>query len=76
VITRGEADVCDVDPGYAVAVTATASLRSMVQVWRGDLSWSNALRAGSVEVHGPERLRRAVPHWFTFSAFASVPRPA
>lgn len=76
VITDGEADVCDVDPGYAVAVTVTANLRSMVQVWRGDLSWSNALRAGAVEVHGPERLRRAVPHWFTFSAFASVPRPA
>lgn len=76
VITDGEADVCDVDPGYAVAVTVTANLRSMVQVWRGDLSWSNALRAGAVEVMGPERLRRAVPHWFTFSAFASVPRPA
>ncbi len=76
VITDGEADVCDVDPGYAVAVTVTASLRSMVQVWRGDLSWANALRAGAVEVMGPERLRRAVPHWFTFSVFASVPRPA
>ncbi len=76
VITRGEVDVCDVDPGHAVAVTVTASLRSMVNLWRGDLSWSNALRAGAVEVHGPEGLRRAVPGWFTLSSFAAVPRPA
>ena len=76
VITRGEVDVCDVDPGHAVAVTVTANLRSMVNLWRGDLSWSNALRAGAVEVHGPEGLRRAVPGWFTLSSFAAVPRPA
>jgi SCP-2 sterol transfer family len=76
VITRGEVDVCDVDPGHAVAVTVTASLRSMVNLWRGDLSWSNALRAGAVEVDGPEGLRRAVPGWFTLSSFAAVPRPA
>ena len=76
VITRGEVDVCDVDPGHAVAVTVTANLRSMVNLWRGDLSWSNALRAGAAEVHGPEGLRRAVPGWFTLSGFAAVPRPA
>ena len=76
VITRAEVDVCDVDPGQAVAVTVTANLRSMVNLWRGDLSWSNALRTGAVEVHGPERLRRAVPSWFTLSGFAAVPRPA
>ena len=76
VITRGEVDVCDVDPGHAVAVTVTANLRSMVNLWRGDLSWSNALRAEAVQVHGPEGLRRAVPGWFTLSSFAAVPRPA
>ncbi|MGE5291862.1 MAG: winged helix-turn-helix transcriptional regulator [Micromonosporaceae bacterium] len=76
VITSGEADVCDTDPGYAVAVTVTSSLRSMVEVWRGDLSWPDALRSGAVQVHGPQTLRRAVPRWFTLSSFASVPRPA
>ena len=54
----------------------TASLRRMVEVWRGDLDWRGALRSGAVEVHGPEALRRAMPRWFTLSAFASVPRPA
>ncbi len=76
VITAAEADVCDIDPGHEVAVTVTASLRGMVEVWRGDLSWSDALRSGVVEVAGPDALRRALPSWLTLSAFAAVPRPA
>ena len=74
VITPGEADVCDTDPGYPVAVTLTATLRHMTQIWRGDLSWPESLRTGVLEVHGQEKLRRAAPGWFTLSPFASVPR--
>jgi hypothetical protein len=76
VITHAEADVCDADPGYDVAVAVTASLRSMVRIWRGDVAWVEALREGTVAVEGPEALRRSVATWFTLSPFASVPRPA
>jgi hypothetical protein len=48
-------------------VTITADLRTMVRIWRGDLSWSTALGAEQVRIEGP--LRRAV------SPFAVVPRP-
>ncbi|MFD2356145.1 hypothetical protein ACFSTC_53060 [Nonomuraea ferruginea] len=76
VITSDEVDVCDTDPGHAVTVTVTADVRSMVEVWRGNLSWPDALRLQAVEVQGPEALRRAVPRWFTLPEWASVPRPA
>ena len=76
VLTSEETDMCDFDPGFGVAVTITSSLRTLTAVWRGDLDWPAALRSGSLEVHGPEALRRAVPAWFTLSAFAGVPRPA
>lgn len=76
VIDEDDTDVCDEDPGYDVAVTVTSSLRGMTEVWRGDRSWSSALRTGALEVSGPADLRRAVPGWFTLSGFASVPRPA
>jgi DNA-binding HxlR family transcriptional regulator len=76
VITADGADVCDVDPGHPVAVTVNASLRRMVEVWRGDVLWSDALGSGAIELRGPEALRRAFPGWFTLSGFASVPRPA
>jgi hypothetical protein len=74
VITSDDVDVCDIDPGYDVSVTVTGDLRSMTQIWRGDLSWSDALHDGTVSVHGPTTLRRAFPRWFTLSRFASVPR--
>jgi len=75
VITAAETDVCDVDPGFDVTVRVTASLRRLVDVWRGEVPWSDALRSGGLEVDGPEALRRAVPRWFTLSPFAGVPRP-
>lgn len=76
VVADGQADVCDSDPGHDVTVTITANLRTLVQVWRGDRPWSDAVRAGDLTVHGPQSIRRAVPFWFTLSAFAAVPRPA
>jgi hypothetical protein len=75
VITPDDADVCDADPGHPVAVTLTTSLRTMTEVWRGDHSWAEALRSGALAIQGPEALRRAVPQWFTLSAFAPVTRP-
>ena len=62
-------------PGYDVAVTVSSSLRTLTEVWRGDLGWSAALRSGSLDVQGTEAMRRAVPDWFTLSTFAGVPRP-
>lgn len=68
-------DVCDFDPGYEVAVSITGPLRRLVEIWRGDLTWSTALRTQVVQVVGAEQWRRAVPVWFPPSKFAAVPRP-
>jgi DNA-binding HxlR family transcriptional regulator len=76
VITPEQADVCDADPGYPVAVSVTTSLRRMILLWRGDLGWPEALRSGAIQLTGPEMLRRALPDWFRLSAFAPMPRPA
>ena len=54
-------DVCDTDPGYDVSVTVTVNLRCMTRAWRGDLSWSDALRSGTIALHGPNALRQALP---------------
>lgn len=75
VITPEDADVCDVDPGHDVSVTVTASLRALVKVWRGDLTWTQALRSRAVELDGPAALRRSLPDWFKLSTFAEVARP-
>lgn len=74
VVTRDDVDVCDTDPGYDIDVTVTTDLRSMIRVWRGDTTWSDALRSGSVALDGTTTMRRSLPHWFNPSRFAQIPR--
>ena len=76
VVADGSADVCDFDPGYDVAGTVSASLRTLTRVWRGDVGWAHALLDGGVAVSGPSDVRRAIPTWLGQSNSAAVPRPA
>ena len=76
VINSDEVDVCDLDPGFEVTVSVSAGLRPLTDIWRGDLTWSDAIRSGEVTISGPEPLRRSLPSWFELSTFAATPRPA
>jgi hypothetical protein len=57
-------------------VAVTGSLRRLTEVWRGDVSWPDALRSDILAIHGPVALRQALTGWFTLSDFAPVTRPA
>ena len=79
-VSEGVPDVCDFDPGYEVAATVEASLLTLTQIWRGDLSWSRAMLNGRHHP-GPRSTgrpvarptaRRAVPAWL--GAVAQRPR--
>jgi DNA-binding HxlR family transcriptional regulator len=72
----GDVDLCDFDPGHPVTVTATSNLHTMVDVWRGELSWRVALRDGDLELDGSRAACRALPHWLKLSPFAHVERPS
>jgi DNA-binding HxlR family transcriptional regulator len=74
VLTCNEVDVCEHDPGFPTDVILDTVLRTFVRVWRGDIDWADAVRAGHLAVRGPTELRRQVPHWFHLSYFSSVPR--
>jgi len=76
VISDSGVDVCDEDPGHPVRVTVRAALRTLTLIWRGDLSWSAALRSGDLELIGEPQACRAVPRWLTLSTMAGTPRPA
>ncbi|GAB3273239.1 winged helix-turn-helix transcriptional regulator [Arthrobacter pigmenti] len=68
------ADLCDADPGYEVLITANATLLTMVRIWRGDISWTSALRSGDLFLEGSVQARRALPQWLKFSMFAPAAR--
>jgi DNA-binding HxlR family transcriptional regulator len=76
VVSEGDADVCDFDPGFEVAGTIATSLRTLTRIWRGDLGWSQAFADGSAAVSGPADVRRDVVNWIGQSALSAVPRPA
>ena len=75
VVAEGHADMCDFDPGYDVTATVATSLRTLTEIWRGDVSWSRSLLDGSVLLAGPAEVRRTVPSWLGQGMAAAVPRP-
>ena len=75
VITPDDAYVCDTDPGQPATATVTTNLRTMTGIWRGDLSWTDALRGDALAIEAPSSVRRSVPTWFALSGFAGVERP-
>jgi DNA-binding HxlR family transcriptional regulator len=75
-VADGQADICDFDPGYETAAVVSTDLRTLTQIWRGDVSWKRCLLDGSVTIDGPSSVRRAVPAWLGQSPAAAVPRPA
>lgn len=75
VITPEGVDVCDFDPGYDVRVTVRTTLRTMTEVWRGDLGWAPTIRSGELVLIGDETARRGLSQWLMLSVFATIPRP-
>lgn len=75
VVHDGQVDVCDYDPGFDTAAVVDTALRTLTRLWRGDVSWAQALRTGEVLLVGAAHVRRQVPLWLGQSVFAEVPRP-
>ncbi len=74
VSSAGEVDICDFDPGFETTASVRTSLRAFVKVWRGDRSWEQAMRDGSVVVDGPADVRRSFPRWVGQGMFSTVAR--
>lgn len=75
VISPGDVDVCDDDPGDEPAARVHTSLRTLTEVWRGDRTWASAVGDDSMRVVASRDVARALPRWFLLSPFAGVPRP-
>jgi len=61
VIDRGEVDLCMIDPGFEVDVTAELHVSTLVDIWLGDRSFGDAMRQGDMTVDGPSSLVRLLP---------------
>ena len=67
-------DLCTEDPGKDVDLYINSSVRTVVEVWEGDLEMRTALRSGSIKAHGPRHLVRTLPEWFGVCLYKDVQR--
>lgn len=67
-------DLCLKDPGYDPELYVTTDVETFTKIWLGDIALDRALRADTLTVSGPSRLRRQFPNWLGLSLFAGVRR--
>jgi hypothetical protein len=67
-------DLCTEDTGKDVDLYINSSVRTIVEVWEGDLDMRTALRGGSIKTHGSRHLVRAMPDWFGVCLYQEVRR--
>ncbi len=67
-------DLCTEDPGKDVDLYINSSVRTMIEVWVGDVDMRTALRNGSVKAHGLRHLIRTMPEWFGVCLYKDVRR--
>jgi len=66
-------DICTTDPGKEVDVWFNTDLRTMIEIWMGDISYKNAIRQQKLKVLGPSSLTSNVTSWMSNSNFADIP---
>jgi len=68
-----DVDVCVKDPGKDVDVYFTCPVKTMIDVWMGDLSYRKAVNSDKLKVVGPSVLTRNIFTWMDVSIFADLP---
>ena len=71
----GEVDLCTESPGKDVDLYINTRVRTLAEVWRGDLDLKSALRDKTVRAHGNMHLARTMPDWLGICLYADV-KPA
>lgn len=71
----GKRELCATNPGRTVDLHIKADLRTMVEVWAGDVPLRAARADGRVQVSGDPVLARTMSAWLRNGIFAGV-RPA
>jgi DNA-binding HxlR family transcriptional regulator len=75
VITGDSVDICLKDPGYEVDLAIRTTLKTMTQIWMGDVSVTRAKREKLMRVTGDSGLNRSMASWIGRSQLAPI-KPA
>ncbi len=70
VFESGHVDLCYRDPGFAVDLYVSASLRALTEIWLGHVPIERAVREDRLRLDGSRRDVSAFRAWFGLSMFA------
>jgi DNA-binding HxlR family transcriptional regulator len=70
-IERGDTEICKTYPG-AEDLHVTAEAEAFIKWHAGQLTWTQATREGTIQLHGLSSLVRAFPTWNARSMFAHI----
>jgi|RhiMethySRZTD1v2_1073278.scaffolds.fasta_scaffold250149_2 DNA-binding HxlR family transcriptional regulator len=71
-ISGGNVELCLDDPGGEVDVYFTTTLRTMTEVWMGDVSLRKAQADGRLRIVGASTLLRRIGSWFPLYLYADI----
>ena len=72
IIADEEVDLCLDDPGHEIDVVFRSDLRTMTEVWMGDVTLKRALASRKLKVLGPSTYLRSLPAWFPLHALSAT----
>lgn len=73
VVSGDDVDICVHDPKKEVDVYFNVDLRTMCELWMGDISYKKALADNRLQLLGLPALTRNVSDWLKCSIFAGIP---
>jgi DNA-binding HxlR family transcriptional regulator len=74
VVHHNDVDICIEDPGKEVDVWFVTDLRTMIEVWMGDITYKKAIREKRLKLIGPPALTGNVTNWMANSVYAGIPK--
>ncbi len=72
VIADGEVDICLKDPGHEVTLYIQSTLKTMTQVWMGDMSVVKARRDKLLHLKGDAEIKKTMASWIGCSVFVDI----
>ncbi len=66
-------EVCVKDPGKDVDIYLTCPVKTMVDVWMGELTYRKAVSSNQLKVVGPTSMTKNIFSWMDASIFADLP---
>jgi len=73
VVTVDDTDLCVKDPGKDVDVHFTTNVKTMTDIWMGEITYRKARKEGNLKIVGNRNIMRHISTWTANNMFADLP---